>query len=582
MNAISTSMNAGLTSSSHAGAEVRRGGIELARNRLIFAVLFFCVAFFGLAARTLELGFSAEAPKRVVQKQITVPPVRFARSDILDRNGEILATSLEMASLFANPQSIKDPDEAARKLVAVLPGLSYADVKAKLSSNKKFVWLQRKISPRQKWAVNALGIPAFGFKSEDERLYPHGRLAAHVIGYSGLDNQGLGGLEHFFDERLSDPDRSDVALKLSLDIRVQYALADELEAAKRAYQAKGATGLVMDVNTGEVLAMVSLPDFDPNNTRGAKDCELPKQAANASDASECGLFNRATQGVYELGSTFKTFTFAAALDDGLVSFEDGYDATKPLKVSRFTISDDHPKNRYLTVPEIFTFSSNIGTAQMALDLGADRQQEFLNELGFLRPATIELGEVGRPLFPAKWRKVSTMTISYGHGIAVSPLQLASGIASMVNGGRLLPATLVHNPDNWQQGKQVITPATSRQIRQLLRMAVTKGTGGRADAVGYRVGGKTGTAEKPVAGGYDRKALISSFVGVYPMDDPQYVVFALLDEPKGTKETFNFAAGGWVAAPVVRNVILRTAPLLGVAPKKEDTGLYQNVAMMIEE
>jgi len=544
-----------------------RTGIELARNRLIVAVLLFCLAFLVMAVRTVELGLSAEAPKRVAHTQIAIPPVKFARADIVDRNGEILATSLETASLYADPSKIKNPAEAARKLVAVLPELSFAEVEAKLSSGKRFVWLKRKLSPRQKWDVNALGVPAFEFRREEERLYPHGRLAAHVLGYVDTDNKGLGGIEHFFEDRLSDSEAVGSALNLSLDIRVQYALADELEAAKRAYQAKGAAGLVMDVNTGGILGMVSLPDYDPNSVRGVGDDER---------------FNRVTKGVYELGSTFKTFTFAAALDDGLVGFEDGYDATKPLKISRFLIRDDHPKKRYLSVPEIFTYSSNIGTAQMALDLGAERQQEFLSDIGLLQPANIELTEVGAPLYPSTWRKVSTMTISYGHGIAVSPLQLASGIASMVNGGRLLPATLVHNPEGWREGKQVISPATSRQVRQLLRMAVSKGTGGRADAIGYRVGGKTGTAEKPKAGGYDRKALISSFVGVYPMDDPQYVVFALLDEPKGTKETFGYAAGGWVAAPVVRNVILRTAPLLGVAPKKEDEGLYKNVALMIEE
>ena len=569
MNAISTPMDIELAVAAHGGNGVaaRQGGMATARNRLLVAVLLFCGAFLVLAARTILLGLDAEAPKQAAHKTITIPPVRMARADIVDRNGEILATSLEMASLSVNPQKIKDPAKAARKLVGVLPELSYAAVKEKLSSSKKFEWIKRKLSPRQKWAVNELGIPAFEFKNEAERLYPHGRLAAHAIGYAGLDNEGLGGLEYFFDERLNDTSVGGGALKLSLDIRVQYAMADELESAMRAYQAKGATGLVMNVNTGEVLAMVSLPDYDPNSVRGV-----------SSEA----LFNRATLGVYELGSTFKTFTFAAALDSGLVDFEDGYDATKPLKISRFTIQDDHPKNRYLTVPEVFTFSSNIGTAQMALELGAERQRSFLDQLGLLRPATIELSEVGRPLYPERWQKVSTMTISYGHGIAVSPLQLVSGISSMVNGGRLLPATLVNNPDNWRHGKSVISETTSRKIRQLLRMAVTKGTGGRANAIGYRVGGKTGTAEKAVVGGYNTKALVSSFVGVYPMDDPQYVVFALLDEPKGTKETFGFSAGGWVAAPVVRNVILRTAPLLGVAPKKEDVGLYKNVALMIEE
>jgi cell division protein FtsI (penicillin-binding protein 3) len=544
-----------------------RAAMAVARGRLIVAVLIFCVAFAVVAVRTIELGLSAEAPKRTAVRKIAIPPVQYSRADILDRNGEILATSLEASSLYADPRKVKDAKAVAQQLAAILPDVSVAALEAKLTLNKKFVWLKRKLTPREKWQVNALGIPALQFQREEERLYPQGRLAAHALGYVDMDNEGLGGVEHFFNERLGDKKNVSSALNLSLDVRVQYALADELEAAKRAYQAKGAAGLVMDVNTGEVLGMVSLPDYDPNSVRGVGDEER---------------FNRVTKGVYELGSTFKTFTFAAALDDGLVDFQDGYDATKPLKISRFLIRDDHPKKRYLTVPEIFTYSSNIGTAQMALDLGTERQQEFLNELGMLQPANIELTEVGAPLVPSTWRKVSTMTISYGHGIAVSPLQLASGISSMVNGGRMLPATLIQNGDGWNEGRRVISEATSRQIRQLLRLAVTKGTGGRADAVGYRVGGKTGTAEKARAGGYDRKSLISSFVGVYPMDDPQYVVFALLDEPKGTKETFGYASGGWVAAPVVRNVVLRTAPILGVTPKKEDEGLYHNVSLLIEE
>lgn len=561
MNTVSAYHN--MTAETH-----RCSAIEIARNRLMIGVVLFCFAFLVMIGRTIELGVSAPKPRVATARQVvTVPEVQVARADIVDRNGEILATNLETASLYAVPKDIKDPQAAARQLVSVLPELSYADVEAKLSSGKKFVWLKRKLTPRQKWEVNAIGEPAFQFEREEERIYPHGRLAAHVLGYVDVDGNGLGGVEHFFDAKLGDKSRTSEQLQLSLDIRVQYALADELQAAMRAYQAIGGAGLVMDVATGEIIAMVSLPDYDPNNVRGVADTEK---------------FNRATKGVYELGSTFKTFTFANALNDGIVEMGDGYDATKPLRISRFLIRDDHPQERYLTLPEIFTYSSNIGTAQMALDIGTERQQEFLGELGFLQPANVELTEVGAPLVPPVWRKSSTMTISYGHGLAVSPLQLASGISAMVNGGRLMTPTLVHNPENWQGGKQVISPDTSRKIRQLLRMAVTKGTGGRADAVGYRVGGKTGTAEKAIAGGYARKKLISSFMGVFPMDDPQYAVFALLDEPKGTKETFGFRSGGWVAAPVVRNVILRSAPLLGVAPKQEDTGLYQDVALLITD
>lgn len=549
------------------GTEEDQSPLAVARLRLMIGVLLFMVAFGLMAVRTIELGMTSPVSVRTAAREIVVPPVTFARADIVDRNGELLAVNLQSSSLYANPREVSDPGALAQQLVEVLPGLSQAELEQKLSSKRAFVWIKRKLTPKQKWEVNALGDPALNFREEEDRLYPHGRLASHALGYVDVDGNGIAGVEHYFNERLSEAERARVPLTLALDVRVQYALADELEAAMRAHQAIGAAGLVMDVNTGEVIAMVSMPDFDPNNIRGVGETER---------------FNRVTKGVYELGSTFKTFTFANALDDGIATFEDGYDATKPLRISRFTINDDHPKNRYLTLPEIFAFSSNIGTAQMALDIGGDRQQQFLQSLGLLSPANLELTEVGAPMYPATWRKVSTMTISYGHGIAVSPVQLATGISSMVNGGRLNTPTLLKSRMRSSKGKPVVSPATSRQMRQLLRLAVTKGTGGRSDARGYRVGGKTGTAEKAVGGGYDRKALISSFMGVYPMDDPQYAVFALLDEPKGTKETFGFASGGWVAAPVVKNVILRTAPLLGVLPKAEDENLYQRVALMIEE
>ena len=552
---------------SHDGFSGGQTPLAIARGRLMVGFLMFLGAFALMAVRTVELGISTPVVERTAEREIVVPPVTFARADIVDRNGDLLAVNLQTSSLYAVPKDIKDPASVASKLAEVLPSLSQADIEQKLSSKRSFVWIKRKLTPRQKWLVNAIGEPALQFRDEEDRLYPHGRLAAHALGYVDVDGNGIAGVEHRFDDRLSEAARTGEPLALSLDIRVQYALADELETAMRAHQAVGAAGLVMDVNTGEVIAMVSLPDFDPNNVRGVGDNER---------------FNRATKGVYELGSTFKTFTFANALDDGNATFEDGYDATKPLRISRFTINDDHPKKRYLTLPEIFAFSSNIGTAQMALDIGGERQQEFLGALGLLSPANIELTEVGAPMYPATWRKVSTMTISYGHGIAVSPVQLATGISAMVNGGNTTNPTLLRTTSYRTAGEQVISPATSRQMRQLLRLAVTKGTGGRSDARGYRVGGKTGTAEKAVSGGYDHKALISSFMGVYPMDDPQYAVFALLDEPKGTEETFGYASGGWVAAPVVKNVILRTAPILGVLPKTEDEGLYQNVALMIED
>jgi len=549
------------------GAPICQEAIGRAKQRLIVGVFMFLAAFVFMGARTVELGFSERAAVRPVAHQVIVPSVEFARADIIDRNGEILATNLESYSFYADATMVDDPNGRAKELAAIFPELSEDAIASKLSSSKKYIWIKRKLTPRQHWAVNALGEPGFKFEREEERVYPHGRLAAHVLGYVDVDGNGLAGVEHRFDERLASPAGLNDPLQLSLDIRVQYALADELETAMRAHQAKGAAGLVLDTNTGEVVALVSLPDYDPNNMRGI------------SDEAQ---FNRVTKGVYELGSTFKTFTFAAAMENDIIDFGDSYDATKPLRVSRFWIRDDHPKARVMTVPEIFAFSSNIGTAQIALDLGSDEQRRFLGDLGMLEPANLELTEVGAPIYPSNWGKVSTMTISYGHGIAVSPVQLASGIAAMVNGGRRIPATLIAKNEDWIEGQSVISPSTSRKIRQLLRLAVTKGTGGNADAEGYRVGGKTGTAEKAEGGGYNRRALISSFIGTFPMDDPRYVVFALLDEPKGTKDTHGFASGGWTAAPVVRNVIARTAPLLGVTPASENQSHYQQAALLITD
>jgi len=311
------------------------------------------------------------------------------------------------------------------------------------------------------------------------------------------------------------------------------------------------------VRSGEVLAMVSLPDFDLNS---------------AGNASADARFNRASLSVYEMGSTFKAFTTAMALDAGTVKIGGGYDATKPIRVARFTIRDDHPKKRWLSVPEIFIYSSNIGAAKMALDVGGERQRDFLDRLGMLRKAALEMPEVGRPMSPARWRDINTMTVAFGHGIAVSPTQLASGVAALVNGGTRVEATLLAQSADKPRtpGPRVIKARTSSIMQRLMRLNVVRGTGKKAIAAGYMVGGKTGTAEKAGAGGYRRKALLSSFVGAFPMNDPRYVVLAVIDEPKGTKATFGYATGGWTAAPVVGRVVSRIAPILGVTPVNEDS------------
>ncbi|HLB07106.1 MAG TPA: penicillin-binding protein 2, partial [Alphaproteobacteria bacterium] len=438
-------------------------------------------------------------------------------------------------------------------LAEALPELGHEDLVGKLSGERRFIWLKRHLTPRQQYDINRLGLPGIGFVEDERRVYPQGPLFAHALGYTGIDNHGLAGLERALDERLAAPERGErpEPLVLSLDLRVQHALREELVRSVETFRALGAAGLVLDVDTGEILALVSLPDFDPN---------LPDAPTGEA------MFNRATLGVYEMGSTFKIFTVAMALDSGSVTIDGGYDASQPIAASGYVITDYHPQSRFLTVPEIMVHSSNIGAAKMALDLGAARQKEYLHRFGLLTAARIELPEVGLPLAPETWRDINTMTIAFGHGVAVSPLQLANAAAAIVNGGVLRPATLIKRADEGPvPGVQVISAETSRTMRWLMRLVVEQGTGRNAEASGYFVGGKTGTAEKAIAGHYQKSALLSTFVGAFPMRKPRYVVLITLDEPKGTPETFGFATAGWTAAPTASRLITRLGPLLGIEP-----------------
>ena len=530
---------------------VRKQVIETGRNRLLVIGALFGFAFLVIAGRLADVTIFKQGNEPRLAQAVPASTWKAERADIVDRYGVLLATSLATASLYANPRHILDAREAAHQLTRLLPGLNSAEVESKLTSNRGFVWLRRHLTPRQQYAVNRLGIPGLYFQREERQVYPHGRLLSHVLGFVGVDNRGLAGVENSFDETLR---QSTSALQLSLDVRLQHIVRQELQAAMTKFGAIGAAGIMLDVHSGEVLAMVSLPDFDPNNP-GVEPVEA--------------TFNRNTHGVYEMGSTFKIFTTAMALDTGTVTLNSGYDATKPIRISRFLITDYKPKKRWLSVPEIFVYSSNIGAVKMALDVGTANQKAYLARLGLLRPAAIELPEVGGPIVPSPWSKVHTMTIAFGHGIAVSPVQLVSAVAAIVNGGIMRPATLIRRgPGERDPGVRVISTATSERMRRLLRQVVAQGTGRKAAVKGYMVGGKTGTSEKVGARGYRRKALLSSFVGVFPMDDPRYVVFALLDEPRGTTRTHGYATGGWVAAPIVGRTIARAAPLLGVAPVDE--------------
>jgi len=529
----------------------KKQSIETARTRLLVGGSLMAAAFVVVGVRLFDLAVfnGTEDLRRAASREIA-RPATMARADIVDRNGVLLATSLKTASLFADLRKIADPANAAHRLVEILPDLSEEVIAARLGSGKSFVWLRRNLTPRQQFEVNRLGIPGLDFEQEERRVYPHGRLAGHIVGFTDVDNVGLSGIEMSMDAAIAG---GSTPLRLSIDIRVQQILRQELASQIEKFKAIGGGGVVLDVESGEVVAMVSLPDFDPNA---------------AGQAADDTRFNRMTLGVYELGSVFKIFNHAIALETGVATFASSYDATKPIRVAPFTISDFHPEKRWLTVPEIFQHSSNIGSAKIALDIGAEDQRKYLGHLGLLRRTSIELPERATPMYPSRWREINTMTISFGHGIAVSPLHLTSAVAAVVNGGILRPATLIEHDAPASDGVQVFSAATSDRMRRLLRLVVETGTGRNADAKGYLVGGKTGTAEKQVNGSYKRNVLISSFVGVYPITAPRFVVFAMLDEPKGIKESNGYATGGWTAAPVVRGVVARMAPLFGIAPLDE--------------
>ena len=536
---------------------VRKQAVETGRNRLVIVAAVFACAFVVLAGRLVHLSSVGEAGGTglAVSGEIGI-----ARAEIVDRNGVLLASDLTTASLYANPHRVLDAAEASDEISRVLPGIDRGELFSKLSTSKRFVWVKRHLTPRQQYAVNALGLPGFAFLEEQKRVYPQGRLAAHIVGYTGVDNRGLAGIEKRLDERLGAAARDGGAqppLYLSVDIRVQHVLRNQLAAAVQKYRAIGATGVVLDAKDGQILASVSLPDFDPHRV---------------DQASEASRFNRASLGVYEMGSTFKIFTVAMALELGTANLADSFDASEPIRVSRFMIRDDHAKNRWLSVPEVFIYSSNIGAARMALDVGTERQREFLGRIGLLRRAPLEVAEVGQPIAPNPWREISTMTIAFGHGVAVTPIQMASAVASLVNGGtRVVPTFIVNRQDVRTVSERVVSRKTSEAIRRLMRLNVVEGTGKKADAPGYLVGGKTGTAEKVGGRGYRRKALRSSFIGVFPALEPRYVVLVMLDEPKGIKETFGYATAGWTAAPVVGQVIEQAAPLLGVEVEVEVEG-----------
>ncbi|HEY0313350.1 MAG TPA: penicillin-binding protein 2 [Allosphingosinicella sp.] len=529
----------------------RPEGLALTYHRLMLIMLVFAGVTMLIATRLLWLQVSTDRSTGDAGLNPLIP----ARGDIVDRNGVALARSIDAWTIAIHPDRLLgNPEELALKLAQLIPEHSADDYRKLLKSKKSFAYLSHRALPELVSAVNALGEPAIEFSREPERLYPQTGLAAHVLGWTSTEGHGVSGMEKVLDARLTGPQRG-APVELSIDTRVQATMESELAAAMAKFSAIGAAGVVLDLKTGEVLAMTSLPQLNPN-----------RPGQGAVDAG----FNRATLGVYELGSTFKPFTVAMAMDSGIIkSFSQMYNCPTGLPVAGgHVITDTHPFGGPCSVADIMRESSNIGTAQIAAQVGSQRQQDFLRRMGFLEPVQVELHERGRTLTPGNnWGEVATMTVGFGHGIAVTPLHLALGYATLFNGGIRRPATLykVGPGHPVPEGTRVFTEETSRRMRGLLRLVVLAGTGKKADAPGFRVGGKTGTAEKLQGGHYSGSAVVTTFAGVFPMDEPRYVVVAMLDDPKATPDTFGFHTAGWNVAPVVSRVVSRVGALLGVAP-----------------
>jgi cell division protein FtsI (penicillin-binding protein 3) len=529
------------------------------QNRIRLIALCFAFAFLAITVQlgrlTIWQGRNPDRAAMIEQEQ------RLPRPDIVDRNGVVLASDISLPSLFADPRKIIDVDEAVELLTATVSGLDAKVLRQRLSQSKRgFVWLKREVTPEEKEEIHNLGLPGIAFVNETKRVYPMGRLAAHVLGYVDLDSHGIAGIEKFLDDQgalytasLADPDRhATTPAQLSLDMRVQHALADEVSNAIVKFRAKAGGGIVMDIETGEVLALVSFPDFNPNESH---------------KAFKTAQMNMMASGVFELGSVIKAVTFAMALDYGTATLASRYDARHALVLGSARINDFHAERRVLTVPEIFIHSSNIGTAKMALDVGIERHQAFLRRVGLFDKLTTELPETAKPLLPSRWSKLVTATAAFGHGFAVQPLQGVSVVAALLNGGRMIPPTFLKRDKAEAESlaTQIVKPDTSETMRYLFRLNAKEGTARRADAPGYRVGGKTGTAEKVIGGRYSKDHRLTSFIGAFPMDAPRYAVFVMLDDPQPGPGTFGQATSGWNAVPTAGQLVMRIAPILGITP-----------------
>ena len=530
-----------------------------ARARVGLAILAFAFVYGVIAVRLVM--FAVVPESYVTRRAGSQERISTARPDIVDRNGQILATDVRSPSLFAEPRRIIDLDEATELLTAVLPDLDATDLRDRLNTKKGFIWVKREITPKQQREIHKLGLPGVGFLAENKRVYPNSAEVSHLIGHVNIDNQGIAGIEKWLDGRGLQAlhlagfatDRLQQPVELAVDLRVQHAMRDELIAAATKFKVKAAAGLVVDVNTGEIISMVSLPDYDPNS---------PKQANDPL------RINRLTTGVFELGSTFKALTLAMALDSGKYNLNSMLDARGSLRYGKFSIGDYKGQNRMLSLPEVFTYSSNIGTARLALGVGVEHHKWFLRKLGQLDRLRTELPESAEPIVPKRWGELNTVTIAFGHGLSIAPLQAVAGINALINGGLLIPPTFMKRSreDAVKLAKQVVKPETSDKMRYLMRLNAEKGTAKRADVTGYYVGGKTGTSEKVVGGRYSKTKLLTTFTAILPADKPRYQVLIMLDEPQGLPETHGYATSGWNAAPTAGKVIARIAPMLGIEPR----------------
>ncbi|AZO13840.1 penicillin-binding protein 2 [Mesorhizobium sp. M2A.F.Ca.ET.043.05.1.1] len=524
-----------------------------ARTRIVMTMAVFFTLYSTIAGRLVYLGLQNPDLSDGPQSRVTA-----SRPDIVDRNGEVLATDIKTASLFAEPRRIVDADEAIEKLSTVLPEIDYEQTYRKLKSGAGFVWLQRQLTPKQQADIMALGVPGLGFRTEKRRFYPSGETSSYIVGLTNIDNQGISGMEKYIDEQgLSDLQASGLAIakdlkpvRLSIDLRVQHVVRDEIAAGLERYRAMGAGAVVLNIKTGEVMAMASVPDFDPNNPYNAQDKDR---------------LNRMSAGLYEMGSTFKSFTSAMALDSGKATMNSRFDASHPIRVGHQAIHDFHGKNRVLSLPEVFLYSSNIGSAREAELVGIEGHREFLHRLGILDRMQTELPEVARPTEPKVWKQVNSFTIAFGHGVSTTPLQAAVGCAALMQGYLIQPTFLVRSEQEAMAvAKKVVSDKTVEGMRYLYTLNAEKGSARNARAPGYRVGGKTGTAEKVINGRYSKELNFNTFVAAFPMDDPQFLVFTIADAPHPEKPGMTDVAAN-NAGVIAGNIIRRSAAMLGVKP-----------------